>query len=96
MSRTPPCDRVPTRHWDDPAGIVETAFCRGDGVLTDPETVIIAWLAVLPGRTDTALAAASVLARLARTRTEPLSPRQWRLLDLLGHIGSHHRRASGR
>ena len=70
--------------------MIETAFrdrCQAE----DPETYVLAWLALARARVDAPFAAAALKDRLARLRIGALSPRQRRILELLAFIARHRR-----
>src|SRR5262249_19093522 len=74
----------------DPGRLIETAVrnrCQAD----DPETYVLAWLALLRGRTDVPWAAAALKARLLHLRISPLSPWQRRIIELLA-LAARYRR----
>jgi hypothetical protein len=76
---------------DDPGRLIESAFlgCRPS---YDPETYVLAWLAVLRQREGVPSAAASLVRRLRRNRPAPVSDWQRRLIDLLDFVSAHRRR----
>jgi predicted oxidoreductase len=81
--------------WDDPHCLIEAYFaerCYGEH---EPDTVVIAWLSVLPADIEPALAARSLMARLKAAAAECLSVRQRRLLDLLLYVSRHGRTPPG-
>lgn len=71
----------------DPGRLVESAFLGlqpGD----DAETIVIAWLAVLPKGTDVPSVAAQLARYLNQLSHEP-SLSQRRLLDLVAYVATH-------
>lgn len=74
----------------DPGRLIESAFL-GPPPSEDAETVLIAWLAVLPSGTDVPAAAADLAQHLAGQIPTPHSALQCRLLDLLAHVAAHQR-----
>jgi hypothetical protein len=79
---------------DDPGRLIENAFMKGDPT-DDPETYILAWLAISPQRCDAPAAANTLMRRLLRHPSQ--SPTRWqmRLLDLLAHIAACPKRRPG-
>jgi hypothetical protein len=73
--------------------LIETAF-RHRSHADDPETCVLAWLALVRGRTDVPSAAAALKARLTRLRIGTLSAWQRRILELLAFVARHRRRGS--
>jgi hypothetical protein len=68
--------------------LIESAFldcCPSD----DPETYVLAWLAVLRQSDAPPPAAASLVRRLRRDHPAPVSDWQRRLIDLLEFISAH-------
>jgi hypothetical protein len=81
-------------HGIDPGRLIETAFrdcCPAD----DPETYVLAWLAVLPATADAPCAAAILAERLKRLPIGVRSPWQRRLSALLDFVACHRRRKQG-
>jgi hypothetical protein len=76
---------------DDPGRLIESAFL-GRRPSDDPETYLLAWLAVLRQPDDVPRAAASLVRRLRRIHRAPVSDWQRRLIDLLDFISAHRRR----
>jgi len=75
--------------WDDPGGLIESwLWCGPPGPHT-PDTLMVAWLAILPPSVPPPQAARSLLARLAETGVNAGSTDQRRLLDLLGHVARY-------
>jgi hypothetical protein len=82
------------RHGIDPGHLIETAFrnrCPAD----DPETYVLAWLAVLRVPADAPCAAAVLASRLRCLSVGVLSPWQRRLIALLDFVARHRRRGLG-
>jgi hypothetical protein len=77
----------------DPGRLIETAF-RHRWHADDPETYVLAWLALVRTHTDASFAAAALKARLTHLRIGPLSHRQCRILELLAFAARHVRRGS--
>lgn len=80
-------------HWDDPGSLVEGFFRECRDAADAPETILLAWLAILPPATEPPVAARSLLGRLVPVAAHALSIRQRRLLDLLVFIARHHRQS---
>jgi hypothetical protein len=74
--------------------LIETAF-RDRHPADDPETYVLAWLAVLEAPDDVPCAAAILASRLRGLRVGALSPWQERLIDLLDFVARHRRREFG-
>ena len=72
----------------DPGRLVESAFL-GLQPEDDAETIVIAWLAVLPHSTDAPLAAAQLVRHLDQFLSRQPSRAQRRLLDLLAYVATH-------
>jgi hypothetical protein len=81
-------------HGIDPGRLIETAF-RNRSPVDDPETYVLAWLAVLPAMADAPRAAAILAGRLRRLRVGVPSPWQRRLIVLLDFVARHRRREHG-
>jgi hypothetical protein len=77
----------------DSGQLIETAFLDRN-ITDDPETYLIAWLAVLEQPDDAPCAAACLANRLQQMCSGPLSDWQRRLIDLLFFVASHRRRSS--
>jgi hypothetical protein len=77
----------------DPGRLIEDAF-RNRHPADDPETYVLAWLAVLQAPAEAPRAAAILAARLRRLRVGVLSPWQRRLIALLDFVAHHRRRES--
>lgn len=75
---------------DDPGRLLEITFLDGAGT-DDPETVVLAWLAILPNGLDPPDAARRLHRRLTTLAPERLTPQQARLLSLLDLIAAHRR-----
>jgi len=76
-----------------PGRPIETAFrhrCHAD----DPETYLLAWLALVRTHTDVPAAAAALRARLTHLPIGTLSLWQRRTLKLLAFVARHRRRGS--
>jgi hypothetical protein len=80
---------------DDPRCLIEAYFAGRYGE-HDPDTVVIAWLSILPAGIEPAGAARSLVARLGAMAPERLSGRQRRLVDLLLHVSRRGRVPSER
>jgi hypothetical protein len=78
-------------HGIDPGRLIETAF-RSRHPADDPETYVLAWLAVLRARDDASCAAAALASHLRRLSVGVLSPWQHRLFALLDFVAQHRRR----
>jgi hypothetical protein len=85
----------PVDRWDDPRCLIEAYFAERCYREHEPDTVVIAWLSVLPAGIEPALAASSLMARLEAAAAECLSARQRRLLDLLRYVSRHGGTPSG-
>jgi hypothetical protein len=81
-------------HGIDPGRLIETAF-RSRHPADDPETYVLAWLAVLRAPDEAPCAAAVLASRLRRLRVGVLSPWQRRLIALLDFVAEHRRREHG-
>ncbi len=76
--------------WDDPGGLIESWLWHGQPGPHTPDTLMVAWLAILPPSVSPPLAARSLLARLAETGPGACSTMdQRRVLDLLGHVARY-------
>jgi hypothetical protein len=75
----------------DPGRVIETAF-RSDCCADEPETYVLAWLAILPPSVGAPRAAALLSARLQRLRVGKPSSAQRRLIELLDFVAMHRRR----
>jgi hypothetical protein len=75
---------------DDPGRLIESAFlgCRPSD---DPETYVLAWLALLRQPDAVPRAAASLVRRLRRNHPTPVSDWHRRLIELLDFICAHRR-----
>jgi hypothetical protein len=81
-------------HGIDPGRLIEIAFrdrCPAD----EPETYVLAWLAVLRAPVDAPCAAAILAERLRRLPICVRSPWQRRLIELLDFVARHRRRKHG-
>ena len=76
---------------DDPGWLLEHAFYRGFTGGDTADTLILAWLAVLPSSIEPPQAARSLLKRLGSANDPELTDRQGRLLSLLAFVATHHR-----
>jgi hypothetical protein len=85
----PPCPRDGDRI--DPGRLIETAF-RDRRRADDPETYVLAWLALLRPSADVPRAAATLKVRLMRECSGALTPWQRRLIELLSFVARHVRR----
>lgn len=75
----------------DPGRLIETAFLDRRQA-DDPETLVLAWLAILPVLNDAPRAAALLALRLQHAHGATLSDWQRRLIALLEFIAMHRRR----
>jgi hypothetical protein len=90
-SATPAQKSQREAYWDDPGCLLESAFrerCYADEA---PETIILAWLSILPNAVQPDLAARSLIDRLSRDCQNNPSERQRQLLELLD-VTTRHRR----
>jgi hypothetical protein len=74
--------------WIDPRRLIESAF-RDRGRADDPETYVLAWLALLRAPADAPWAAATLSGRLMRLRIGTQSAWQRRILELLAFVARH-------
>jgi hypothetical protein len=77
--------------WDDPGWLLEHAFYRGFAEEDTADTLILAWLTVLPSSIEPPQAARSLLQRLGSANGPELTARQGCLLSLLAFVATHQR-----
>lgn len=72
--------------WDDPGRLIESWLRDHAPVPCGPETLVLAWLTVLPPAVPPAAAALSLLRRLAPAHAQGVPDDRRRLLDLLAFV----------